>query len=66
MVSPLAKIRKQAGWSRDRAAVEAHVAYATCRLYEANPAAVIDRDARARLDATYERIEAEAARKAAA
>jgi hypothetical protein len=62
----LAKIRKLAGWSRDRAAVEAGVAYATCRLYEANPAAVVDADARARLDTTYARIEAEAARKAAA
>jgi hypothetical protein len=66
MVSPLAKVRKKAGWSRDRAAVEAHVAYATCRLYEASPAAVTDPEARARLDATYERIEAEAARKVAA
>jgi len=66
MVSPLAKIRKLAGWSRDRAAVEAGVAYATCRLYEARPDAVVDAEARARLAATYARIEAEAAARRAA
>jgi hypothetical protein len=61
---PLPKIRKLAGWSRDRAAVEARVAYATARLYEACPSAVVDPAARARLDATYARIESEATRNA--
>jgi hypothetical protein len=56
----LAKLRKQAGWSRDRAAVEARVAYAICRLYEANPDAVVNADARSRLDAVYARIKVEA------
>lgn len=60
----LANIRKKAGWSRDRAAVEARVAYSICRLYEANPAAVVNPAARARLDATYARIESEAAKAA--
>lgn len=64
-MSDLAKVRKQAGWSRDCAAVEAKVAYATCRIYEACPAAIADSEARARLDATYERIRSEAGRKAA-
>lgn len=54
-----ASIRKQAGWSRDRAAVEARVAYATCRLFEANPDAVAP-ETRARLEATWDRMRAEA------
>jgi hypothetical protein len=57
-MSPLTEIRTKAGWSRDRAAVEARVAYATARLYEANPEAVRDPNARARLDAAWRRMEA--------
>jgi len=56
----LAELRRKAGWSRDRAAVEARTAYATARLYEANPDAVVDSAVRARLDAIYHRIRAEA------
>jgi hypothetical protein len=61
----LANLRKKAGWSRDRAAVEARVAYAICRLYEANPSAIVNQQARARLDAVYARIGVEAGAKAA-
>lgn len=64
-MSPLAATRKRAGWSRDRAAVEARVAYATARLYEANPEAVADQEARARLDATYDRLRREVAEESA-
>ena len=60
--SPLEKIRKAAGWSRDRAAVEARVSYAICRLYEACPGAIVRTDVRTRLDSTYAIIGAEAAR----
>jgi len=57
-MSDLAKIRKKAGWSRDRAAVEARVAYATCRLFEASPEAVQDLEARGRLEAVYQQLRA--------
>jgi hypothetical protein len=60
-----ATIRKAAGWSRDRAAVEARVAYATCRLFEANPEAVAP-ETRARLEATWERMRVEAERRKSA
>jgi hypothetical protein len=66
-VVSLAQIRKLAGWSRDRAAVEARCAYQTARLYEIDPEAVSDAEARARLDAVYVRIrEIADARKGAA
>jgi hypothetical protein len=57
-MSDLENIRRRAGWSRDRVAVEAGVAYATCRIYELHPAAVIDPERRARLDAVYAKLRA--------
>jgi hypothetical protein len=59
-MSRLTEIRQKAGWSRDRAAVEARVAYATARLYEADPDAVRDQKARARLDGAWQRMQGEA------
>lgn len=58
-MSRLTEIRTKAGWSRDRAAVEARVAYATARLYEADPDAIRDPRARARLDAAWQRMQVE-------
>lgn len=60
-MSKLTEIRQKAGWSRDRAAVEARVAYATCRIYEVSPDAVADRNARARLDGVWQTMRSESA-----
>lgn len=60
------EIRRQAGWSRDRAAVEARAAYATTRLYEADPTAVVDPEVRARLDLIWSRMQEEAEKREAA
>lgn len=63
----LSSLRRAAGWSRDRAAVEARVSYALARLYEIDPALVHDPARRARLDAVYARVrEIADARRAAA
>jgi hypothetical protein len=63
----LAKIRKQAGWSRDRAAVEARCSYLVARIYEIDREQVRDVEVRERLDRVYDRIReiAEARRTAA-
>ena len=55
-MTKLEKIRRAAGWSRYRAAVEAGVSYPTTRLYEHDPSAVRDERKRRRLDAVYERL----------
>lgn len=63
-MTDLEKIRRQAGWSRDKAAVEAKVAYATAKIYELNPGAVVDPERRARLDGVWDRMRVVAASRA--
>lgn len=58
MPNELITIRRRAGWSRDRAAVEARVSYALAKIYELNPAAVADPAKRAALDAVWARMRA--------
>lgn len=56
------EIRKQAGYSRERAGVEAGTTASTVRLFElAGPDAVTDTAKRGRLVALYDRLRAKGA-----
>jgi hypothetical protein len=65
-MTELEKIRKLAGWSRERTGVNAGVTAATCRMYElAGPEAIKDARKRRALDRTYATLRGIVAERAA-
>jgi transcriptional regulator with XRE-family HTH domain len=59
-MNELQRIRRAAGWSQEKTAVECGVSSPTVRVYEANPDAIKDEAKKASLDRTYAMLRARA------